>query len=64
MLYWDFNFVNKSGWGLDGNKHLAALLASKDAVSPSLLSCILYPYGGGGDKTGILGQKLGRKLLH
>ena len=29
--------------GLDGNKHLAALPASKDAVSPSLLSCILYP---------------------
>ena len=29
--------------GLGGNKHLAALPASKDAVSPSLLSCILYP---------------------
>ena len=26
--------------GLGGNKHLAALPASKDAVSPSLLSCI------------------------
>ena len=35
----------RGGWA--GNKHLAALPASKDAVSPSLLSCILYPGGGG-----------------
>ena len=36
--------------GLGGNKHLAALPASKDAVSPSLLSCILYPGRGGYSK--------------